>query len=89
MSKQDKQSIKDAIQKIPVNKANLMHIAETGTINGSLLIEIEKLAVERSNKTLQEYKELIEEIILWCEATDYKPNFYHKLKSLLHQPNRA
>jgi hypothetical protein len=31
------------IQKIPINKANLEYIMETGVINGSLLLSIEKL----------------------------------------------
>jgi hypothetical protein len=40
------QEIKKIIAEIPVNKANLQHIASTGVINGSLLIDIEQAMVK-------------------------------------------
>lgn len=40
---------RDLISTIKINKANLEHIAETGKINGNLLIEIERVMREFSS----------------------------------------
>lgn len=37
----EKKTPRDFIKGISVDKANLQHIAETGVINGSLLVDIE------------------------------------------------
>ena len=58
---------RELITKIKINQSNLKHIAETGVINGSLLIDIETiindvLSVERHLvKVKQKEKECLEE----------------------------
>ena len=41
---------RDLIKTIHVDKANLEHIAKTGNINGTLLIEIERVMTEYSQQ---------------------------------------
>ena len=42
--------MRDLIKTIVVNRANLEHIAKTGNINGTLLIEIERVCEEYHNQ---------------------------------------
>lgn len=45
--------MKDLINSIIINKANLEHIAETGIISGTLLKEIERVLKEIELATMQ------------------------------------
>ncbi|MDE1191853.1 MAG: hypothetical protein PW786_06925 [Arachidicoccus sp.] len=49
-------TIKELIQSIPVNRANFEHIAQTGRINGSLLVEIEKMIEKHFIPKLKDFE---------------------------------
>lgn len=49
-------SIRELIQEIRVNNANARHIADTGTINGNLLIELERMIAENFTPKLKQFE---------------------------------
>lgn len=48
---------------IAVNKANLLYIAESGSINGSLMLGIEKALADYADEELKAYREALKECI--------------------------
>lgn len=57
----------DIIKNIHVNKANIEYIAESGSINGSLMLDIEIAMDKYRQATLTQYKEALREIIPLAE----------------------
>lgn len=56
------------ISKLPVIKSNLQYIAESGSVNGSLMLSIEKLMDEYTESQLTAYKEALREILKMCDT---------------------
>lgn len=56
-------TIREHISNTQVEKSNLQHIAETGKINGSLLISIEKIIQDYSQYQTQELQEQNAELV--------------------------
>lgn len=57
----------EIIKNIPVNRSNFEYIAESGSINGSLMLDIEKAMDKYQSDTLTQYKEALRELV---ELTD-------------------
>jgi len=46
-------TLDDYIESIVIDKSNLQHIAETGKINGSLLVEIKRVCISAQELALK------------------------------------
>ncbi len=57
----------DIIKNIPVNRANFEYIAESGSINGSLMLDIEIAMDKYQQNTLTKYKVALREAIEFIE----------------------
>ncbi len=57
----------EIIKNIPVNRSNFEYIAESGSINGSLMLDIEKAMDKYQSDTITQYKEALRDIIPLAE----------------------
>lgn len=67
----------EIIGKIPINKANLEHIAKYGRINGSLLIDIEK-CMYKYISSLFRWRKVEEELPPFYQDVIFKVNIFAK-----------
>ena len=67
----------EIIKRIPVNKANLEYITEHGSINGSLMLDIEIAMEKYALSSLSQYQEVLKELISQIEdwECDHKSSY--------------
>lgn len=83
-------TIREHISNIQVEKSNLQHIAETGKINGSLLLSIEKTMNDYSRSQTQELQdqnaelvEILRHVVYEYEQGEQSYSTIREIKELL------